>query len=186
MADSLCKWCGREYDGRRYGEAGWAVCSESCRQALAASVATGATEKNDGISAGGWLVRLFAVVLVVGVLKAGCSSSNSGATRDSKRLEQSARYEEPGRASEPSGHSVSSDEASPPRETEESASRGEESSASPVEESASSSSAAPNGAGSSAAKKAAEMLQSGQYSTKEIMNETGLSRREVKHIRRDL
>lgn len=65
------------------------MCSESCRQSLATSIAAGATEKNNVIKAGGCLLRLFIVILVVGFLKAGCSSSHKGVIHESKRVDQS-------------------------------------------------------------------------------------------------
>ena len=96
MADRICKWCGREYDGRRSATGGWAVCSEACRQSLAASIESGTTDKNDSTSPIGWLVRLFVLVLIVGFIRNGCSThADKSAAESTSSVEQTAASKEP-------------------------------------------------------------------------------------------
>lgn len=95
MADRICKWCGREYDGRRSATGGWAVCSEACRQSLAASIDSGTTDKNDSTSPIGWLVRLFVLVLIVGFIRNGCSTqADKSAAESTSVVEQTAASRE--------------------------------------------------------------------------------------------
>ena len=64
MSQKVCKWCGREFDGRNAeGVGGWATCSERCKHKLKRSVQDGDTK-----AAKHPLVQLIRFVVVVGAI----------------------------------------------------------------------------------------------------------------------
>jgi predicted nucleic acid-binding Zn ribbon protein len=65
MSDQVCKWCGKPIFGEVQDAAGWAVCSEKCRQQLDASVREGKTEAKKNLYTPGCLALLAVVVFLI-------------------------------------------------------------------------------------------------------------------------
>jgi len=97
MANKVCKWCGREFDGdsRSSTSAGnWVVCSESCRHNLSASLATGDTKPSPILSSGCMgLIVLVILFFLIGYLTDGKFGSKSSSRQDAP-TEQTIESEE--------------------------------------------------------------------------------------------
>lgn len=184
-----CKWCGRDYNGGT-SAGGWSVCSERCRAALSESITDGTSVENpNALTAGAlWkIIKFFSVMLILYSLLNLCSDGKGRKKSSARTRHQSEHSDEQVSNSEvrdsgPSNSSASNDEAE-----SNGISLTETAASSQTDESNSSTEAAAGGS-ASATERAEEMLRntSYRYSTKDIMNETGLSRKEVKRIRRNL
>ena len=174
MADKVCKWCSRGFDSDDgSGAGGWWVCSERCRVDLAESIKEGKSQANSGLGATG-CVRILVLLAFGAIIIRACASSDpprSSGRRSQETTEEASSSQESGAVSDFDNKPkpVAADEGGSPAENEPSTETAVE-------------------VQPSAAERATEMLRSTEprYPTRAIMRATGLSRRDIKRLRREL